>query len=206
MVAAEKDSEPAGGAGKGTAAAAAGTETVSEAGRAAAGTAAQDGAGPGAPAGEPDWKERAEEYYNQFLRARADYENLARRTQRDVATMVRLGKRDLLLKLLDLSDNLERAVSSWRSALAAAGGVDPASLSDGVAMIGRQLQAVLAAEGVQPVQAVGQPFDPSVHEAVAAWESPDVGSETVSDEIRKGYTYQGELLRAAQVRVARPPA
>jgi len=150
------------------------------------------------------WQAKAEEHYNQFLRARADYENLLRRTQREVALLLRLGKRDLFLKLLELADNLERAVCSWQESLQGVENLDAGALTGGVEMIGRQLQAILAAEGVKPVESVGQPFDPAVHEAVAAWESPDVEQDTVTDEIRKGYTHQGELLRAAQVRVARP--
>lgn len=166
----------------------------------------EEGQEPAGPPGETDWRAKAEEHYHQFLRARADYENLLRRTQRDVAMMVRLGKQDLLVKLLDLADNLELAVGSWRDALKDVAGVDADALTGGVEMIGRQLQAVLAAEGVRPVETVGRPFDPAVHEAVAAWESEDVEGDTVTDEIRRGYTYQGELLRAARVRVARPPA
>lgn len=158
------------------------------------------------PVDETGWRAKAQEHYHQFLRARADYDNLVRRTQRDVAQMIRQGKQDLFLRLLDLADNLELAVGSWREALKDARGVDGDALTGGVEMIGRQLQTVLAAEGVQPIEAIGRPFDPALHEAVAAFESAEVEVDTVTDEIRRGYTYQGELLRAARVRVARPAA
>jgi molecular chaperone GrpE len=162
------------------------------------------GTTPPSPAAETDWQAKAAANYDLFLRARADYDNLARRTQRDVAMLVRLGKRDLLLKLLDLADNLERAAGSWRTTLAGCQGVDAAGLVGGVEMIGRQLQGVLSSEGVQPVASVGQPFDPAVHECVATWDNPAVDCPTVTDEIRRGYTLDGEVLRAAQVRVAKP--
>lgn len=151
-----------------------------------------------------EWKAKAAENYDLFLRARADYENLARRTQRDASMLVRMGKRDLLLKLLELADNLERAAASWRKALAGCQGVDTDGLVGGVEMIGRQLQSVLASEGVQPIEALGKPFDPTLHECVVTWDSPDFECPTVTDEIKRGYTLNGEVLRASQVRVARP--
>jgi molecular chaperone GrpE len=161
-----------------------------------------------AEAGEArlDWKAKAQENYDLFLRARADYENLARRTQRDVSMLVRLGKRDVFLKLLDLADNLARAEAAWRQTLAgcACDGIDGQSLVGGVNMIARQLSSILAAEGVRPIDAVGCAFDPGLHECVATWTSPDVKAETVTDEVRRGYTFDGEVLRAAQVRVAQP--
>jgi molecular chaperone GrpE len=162
------------------------------------------GATPPSPDAQTDWQAKAAANYDLFLRARADYDNLARRTQRDVALLVRLGKRDLLLKLLDLADNLERATGSWRTTLAGCQGVDADGLVGGIEMIGRQLQSVLSSEGVQPVASVGQPFDPAVHECIATWDNPAVDCPTVTDEIRRGYTLDGEVLRATQVRVAKP--
>ena len=161
--------------------------------------------GPAGDRGEDvDWRAKARENYDLFLRARADYENLVRRTQREVSVLVRLGKKDMLLKLLDLADNLERAAAAWRETLRDCAGVDGDALVDGVLMIGRQLGQVLASEGVRPIEAVGCAFDPTLHECVATWQSPDDEAETVTDEIRKGYTFDGEVLRAAQVRVAQP--
>lgn len=171
------------------------------------GTMGAAGATAAAPlAAGVDWRAQAEDNYNRFLRARADYDNLARRTEREVHRLVRLGKKDLLMRLLELADNMDRAMAAWRQALSAVDGIDPESLTGGVAMIARQLQAVLAFEGVAAVESVGKPFDPAVHEAVAVWETADVSDETVSDELRKGYMQGSEVLRPAQVRVARPPS
>ena len=175
------------------------------AGSAAAQGAASDEAAQDRRAAETsEWQTKAKENYDLFLRARADYENLARRTQREVSMLVRLGKRDLLLKLLELADNLERAAEAWRRSLTGHDGVDGEGLVGGVEIIGRQLQGILAAEGVRPIDAVGCAFDPSLHECVVTWDTPDVESEVITDEIKRGYTHDGEVLRAAQVRVARP--
>lgn len=154
-----------------------------------------------------DWKAKAQENYDLFLRARADYENLARRSQRDLATLVRRDKRAVFLKLLELADNLERAEAAWQRTLSGCRcpGLDPQALVGGVNMISRQLANLLAAEGVRPIEARGCAFDPGRHECVATWENPEVAGETVTDEVRRGYTFDGEVLRAAQVRVAIPP-
>jgi molecular chaperone GrpE len=169
-------------------------------------TGAAASAAPSSETGGIDWQAQATENYNRFLRARADYDNLQRRTEREVFRLVRQGKKDILIRLLELADNMDRASAAWRQTLSGAQGFDTASLVDGVVMISRQLQTVLSAEGVQPIEAVGKPFDPALHEAVAMWETNQVQTDTVSDEIRRGYTHDGEVLRPAQVRVARPPS
>lgn len=140
---------------------------------------------------------QAKENREQFLRARADLENYRKRVERDIAQLVRMGKKDLLLGVLEVVDNLERALSL-------AGEGSPEALRSGVEITYRQLLKVLADAGVTPVEAVGNAFDPSLHEALSVWESDEVGEEKVTDEIQKGYLFEGEVLRPARVRVVRP--
>ncbi|MEW6244466.1 MAG: nucleotide exchange factor GrpE [Bacillota bacterium] len=147
---------------------------------------------------DPDYKRLAEENWDRFLRARAELENYRKRVERDMAASIRRGKAEFILKILEVSDNLKRALSNT--------GSDAECLAEGVRIIERQLDKVLADEGVVPVETVGKPFDPLYHEAIAVYESDAVEAETVTDEIQKGYTYGDELLRAAKVRVARPVA
>ncbi|HCW51036.1 MAG TPA: nucleotide exchange factor GrpE [Clostridiales bacterium] len=178
-----------------------------------------DAAEPG-PAPEPDpadmarrlaeAEEKARENWDRFLRARADLENYRKRVDRDLAAMVRRGKRDLLTRLLDVADALERA-AAWEASQKDAGGRDAQggdggddAAREGFALIHRQLLKVLSDEGVEPIESVGRPFDPAVHEAVAVETREDVKAETVVEELQKGYTYEGEVLRCARVRVARP--
>ena len=137
---------------------------------------------------------KAQENWNAFLRARADLENYRKRTERDFERRVRRGKEDILLALLGVMDDFARALD----------GEDESGLRQGIEMIYRQLEKVLAQEGVEPVPAVGEPFDPALHEAVAVWDSEDHEREIVTDEIRRGYLCRGDLLRCARVRVARP--
>lgn len=139
---------------------------------------------------------KADENWDLFLRARADFENYRKNIEREREATIRRGKKDVFLKLLEIRDNMERAIS-----------VKPVSLDAlkaGVEITARQMDALLLAEGIKPVESVGRPFDPSMHEAIVSWESADVAEDTCTDEIQKGYTYKSEIFRAARVRVARP--
>jgi len=140
---------------------------------------------------------QAKENREQFLRARADLENYRKRMERDIAQLVRMGKKDLLLAILEVVDNLERALSL-------AGERSPEALRSGVEITHRQLLKVLGDAGVTPLESVGSAFDPGLHEALSVWESDEVEEEKVTDEIQKGYLFEGEVLRPARVRVARP--
>lgn len=142
-----------------------------------------------AQAGRSEAEAKAKENWDQFLRARADLENYRRRIERDLELMVRRGKRDMVLRLLDVVDALERA-TEWEGS---------------AELITRQLLKVLADEGVKPIECAGQPFDPAVHEAVDVRTDPAVGAPTVTDVLQKGYTWEGEVLRPARVRVTQPP-
>ncbi len=153
---------------------------------------------------------KAQENWDLFLRARADLDNYRKRMERDLAVLVQRGKRDLLFNLLDVLDNFERALAAATKILGdrqeevTPAPASEASMVEGFRIIFRQIEGVLARHGVERMQVVGQPFDPSRHEAVAVWDVPGLESETVTDEVRAGYTIDGEVLRAAQVRVGRP--
>ncbi|HXL04586.1 MAG: nucleotide exchange factor GrpE [Firmicutes bacterium] len=138
---------------------------------------------------------KAAENWNMYLRALADLNNYQRRMARDLAFHIRSGKKDMILKLLTVVDDMERALAAE---------ADYEALREGVEMIMRKLLDILAAEGVEPIEAVGLPFDPNFHEAVAVCDDGDVDTDTVVDELRRGYTYEDEVIRASMVRVARP--
>jgi len=157
-------------------------------------------------------EEKAAGNWERFLRARADLENYRKRVQRDLGAMVRRGKKDLIVRLLDVVDALERA-ASWENGAGAAAGArsdredarDADTAREGVALIHRQMLKVLADEGVAPIECSGEPFDPTLHEAVATDPTDDVPAGTITAELQKGYTYEGEVLRPARVRVSQPP-
>lgn len=105
------------------------------------------------------------------------------------------GKRGLILALLDVVDDFERALAH--------AGQEPEPVVEGLQAIYRRLTALLAAEGVTAFKSVGQPFDPTLHEAVGSVESEEQEPGAVHDELSRGYRWKEELLRPARVRVAR---
>jgi molecular chaperone GrpE len=139
-------------------------------------------------------KAKAEENYNKFLYAMADFENYKKRIERQFADIAIAGKKSVLAKFLPVIDNLERA-------LAVEG--DAQSLRNGVQATLRGFEGVLASEGVKAIKIKGQAFDPRIAEAIGAMPAEGVANETVLEEAQKGYMLGEELLRPAQVIVAK---
>ncbi|HXG51868.1 MAG TPA: nucleotide exchange factor GrpE [candidate division Zixibacteria bacterium] len=142
---------------------------------------------------------QARENYDRFLRAVAELENFKKRAARDKEEAVRFANEDLIRDLLPIVDNLERAVAH------AKGGGNGKPIVEGVEMILRALMDVLAKHEAVPIAAVGEPFDPEKHEAMAQVESETVAPNTVTEEHHKGYLFRGRLLRPALVTVAKAP-
>ena len=132
--------------------------------------------------------------HDRHLRTRADFENFRRRVERDRDVSSRQAKRDLLLALVDLADSFDRALVHIDES--------PDSVAAGLHGMQRRLTSLLEAEGVKPFESVGQPFDPTRHEAMATVRNADGAAGTVVDEAGRGYLWGDELLRPARVRVA----
>jgi molecular chaperone GrpE len=137
---------------------------------------------------------RADENYEKFLLAVADFDNFKKRIQRDFDSMVSAQRRMLLERFLPVLDNLERALQSN------AGGDTPRG---GVEQTMRGFEALLAGEGVKAIEVKGQRFDPRVAEAIGTSAADGVAEDTVVEVAKKGYTLGAELLRPAQVIVAK---
>ena len=129
-----------------------------------------------------------------YLRALADLDNLRKRVQRDQVRMARTGTREILLAILEVVDNFDRALEQ-------ASGL-PESLTAGIQAIHRQLFGILKAAGVVPMETLGHAFDPLLHEAIATVGAPGQDSGTVVAELSRGYRWENELLRPAKVSVA----
>jgi len=169
------------------------------------------GAGPGGleAAGEPaeevdvavlksrleEQEALAKDYYNRLARVQADYENYRRRTRQEKEDFYKYASEQLMVALLPVLDNFERAL--------AAGGDSLESFKSGVEMIYRQLRDILAAEGLAPVAAVGEQFDPARHEAVLRAESDEYPDNTVIEELLRGYYFKDKVIRPAMVKVAK---
>ncbi len=135
---------------------------------------------------------------DRLMRLAAEFENYKRLSQRDQRDHIRYGNEQLLKELLPVVDNMERAI---KAASDAGGGAT--ALIQGVDLTLKQLINALGKFGVQAVDSIGQPFDPSQHQAVAQVHSETVPAEHVAEEYQKGYRLYDRILRAAMVSVSR---
>jgi molecular chaperone GrpE len=147
----------------------------------------------------------AAEHRDRYLRALADQENYKKRIERTYADLGRQHRKDLFLRLLEVFDNLERAVAYERSRSGEAPEPDTRGLVAGLRIIYLQFKELLAREGLSEIPAAGQPFDPALHEAVAVEETDARPEGEIVEELQKGYRYGDEVLRPARVKVARRP-
>jgi molecular chaperone GrpE len=141
-------------------------------------------------------KAKAEDYYGQLQRLQADFDNYRKRTQKEKTELIKYASERLVAELLPVLDNFDRAVS------AAKVNPDFTSFSQGVEMILRQMQTALSKEGLRAMDAVGQPFDPNLHEAVLRVDSEEHPENTVVEELQKGYYLKEKVLRPCMVKIS----
>jgi molecular chaperone GrpE len=144
-------------------------------------------------------EKEAKEYHDRYLRQAAELENFKRRINREKDESIRFANEALVKDLIPVLDNLERAIAH------AKGGGNGRPLVEGVEMVLRGLFDMLAKHGVVQISAIGQPFDPEKHEAMAQVESATCQPNTVVEEYHKGYLLRDRLLRPSLVSVAKAP-
>jgi molecular chaperone GrpE len=132
--------------------------------------------------------------HEMYLRTLADFDNYRRRVERERAGLARAGKRELVLPLLDVLADFDRALEHL--------GDVPEWMSSGFVAIYRRLTGILQAQGIVPYESLGARFDPVRHEAAGLAESQDVEPGTVVAELSRGYRWGDEVLRPARVRVS----
>jgi molecular chaperone GrpE len=140
-------------------------------------------------------REEAAQYKDKYLRELAEMENFRKRQERIALERNQRYKRDLIEKVLEVMDNLDRAMSYEDS-------MDRESLHHGLRMVQWQLNELLRAEGLTLVPTVGERFDPHMHEAVDKVPSSEHPEGIVVEEVRKGYMMGSDLLRPARVMVS----
>lgn len=138
-----------------------------------------------------------EEYLDGWQRARADFVNYKKRIEREQREAYRRAAGDILTRYLGVVDDLERAMKDRPTE------GDPGNWADGVELIYRKFRSVLEAEGVESIDALGQPFDPNLHEAISHEESDEQPAGYVIDVVQQGYRMGDQVLRPALVRVAK---
>lgn len=146
------------------------------------------------PAEQPDAQQDQNERY---LRLLAEFDNFKKRTQKEKIQVYTSAAAEVIEAILPFLDSLERATA------APAQSEEAAQLLEGIQLIRRQFETTLAALGVTPIEALGQQFDPELHNAVMHVEDDSVeGNDIVVEEFSKGYLYKDKVIRHSTVKVA----
>jgi len=138
--------------------------------------------------------------YDKLVRRQAEFENYRKRVERERSELYQHGRDDVLLQFLPVVDNFERALSSLETSEG-----DAEALRHGVELIHKQFKDALSKFGLEAVDAVGQTFDPHVHEAVTTEATDKHKENTVIQEFERGYRIGDRLLRPSKVKVASSP-
>jgi len=143
-------------------------------------------------------QERSKESLSKLLYAQADFDNYRRRLSQEVESKIDAGKAGLVQNLLAVVDELELALKAAKNA------ESTSAIVGGVGIVLRKFGDILSAEGLSAIEPVGKKFDPTVHEAVERVQCADKDEGTVLEEIRKGFTLKGRLIRPSIVKIAVP--
>lgn len=133
---------------------------------------------------------------NQLKRLAADFENFRRRQVQEREDLFKYGQKDLILSLLPVVDNFERAITASKDAK------DVTSVIEGIEKIQKQLIDAMQKNGVELIEALDKPFDPNFHEAVQQMVNDEKPDQTVINELQKGYTLSGRVIRPSMVVVS----
>ena len=140
--------------------------------------------------------EKIEELSDKLLRQMAEFDNFRKRTEKEKSAMYEIGAKDIVEKLLPVVDNFERGFQS-----VAEEDKEDAFVT-GMEMVYKQLMTMLEGVGVKPIDAIGQEFNPDLHNAVMHVEDETVGDNIIVEEFQKGYTYRDSVIRYSMVKVA----
>ena len=139
----------------------------------------------------------ADEYFEQLLRLKAEFENYRKRSESEKQNMVQFGKEDLIFELLTVLDNFDKALDSIRK------NVDPKLLLEGIGLIHKLFKDILGKEGLRPIETKGRKFDPEFHHAVESRLSDEHEEGYIIEELQTGYILKDRVIRPAMVAVAK---
>ncbi|MCD0458564.1 nucleotide exchange factor GrpE [Roseiconus lacunae] len=142
----------------------------------------------------------AAEADKRVLQAQAEAENFRKRMRRDFESQIKFASTDLVIDLLQVRDNLNRAIEAAENS----GQTD--ALKEGVAIVAKQMDDVFGKHGVTEIPAAGETFDPNLHEAISQMPSPDVESGKVAHVAQSGFRLHDRVIRPSQVVVSTGPA
>ena len=166
---------------------------TAETAQAEAAEAAAENAAETAAEEQKEVKEEDEALNMKYLRLMADFQNFKRRTEKEKNDIYAFANEKLVVELLNVIDNFERALAL---------GQEGDSFVEGMSLIFKQLQGVLEKSGVKEIEALGQEFDPNFHNAVMMEDTDEFESGKVSCVLQKGYTLNNKVIRPSMVKVA----
>lgn len=137
--------------------------------------------------------QQIEELTDRLKRSMAEFDNFRKRTEKEKSSMYVIGAKEIIENMLPVVDNFERGLAQAQEGDA---------FADGMKMIYKQLMTTLEGLGVEAIEAVGKEFDPDFHNAVMHVEDEKAGDNMVVEELQKGYTYKGFVVRHSMVKVA----
>ena len=132
---------------------------------------------------------------DKYLRTLAEYENFRKRSEKEKAQMFELGAKSIIEALLPVVDNFERALSQVQEE------EKDSPFVKGIEGIYKQIQKMFADCNIQEIEALGKKFDPALHNAVMTEEEGDAEEDTITQDLQKGYTYRGNVVRHSMVKV-----
>lgn len=146
-------------------------------------------------------KEReAKENYDKYVRVVAEFENYKKRQERQKADFLKMSNEALIRDLLPILDSFDRALEHSQNSEV------PKSYIEGIELARKSFMDVLEKNGLKPINAIGEEFDPHFHEAIMQQEDPDVDENTVISEVHQGFMLNDKLLRPSMVIVSKKPA
>jgi molecular chaperone GrpE len=145
-----------------------------------------------------DMQESERHYKDQLTRMQADFENYKKREEKKKQEFMEYAKQDLICRLLSVIDNLERAVSYANNKEH-----QPETIKEGIQGTLKEFRNILEKEGLKPIMAVGEKFDPYCHEAIMQVESDQYAEDMVMEEITKGYYLKSKVVRPSLVKVSK---
>ncbi len=137
-----------------------------------------------------------EDLTDKLKRQMAEFENFRKRTEKEKSSMYEIGAKDVISKILPVVDNFERGLATVPPEL------KDSPFEDGMEKIYKQLLKTLEDIGVKPIEAVGQEFNPNLHNAVMHVDDENLGENIIAAEFQKGYTYRDSVIRHSMVQVA----
>ena len=138
-------------------------------------------------------EQQVEDLTDRLKRSMAEFDNYRKRTEKEKSSMYIIGAREIIEKILPVVDNFERGLAQ---------APEGDAFADGMQMIYKQLLTTLEGLGVEAIEAVGKEFNPDFHNAVMHVEDEEAGDNMVVEELQKGYTYKGFVVRHSMVKVA----